>query len=128
MLRAHRRLIATACFASWALAPAIGIGLVAHELEHHGAEPQDHSHAARAAEAVLHGHLHEADADDHAHDLAPPSFTPSRLSQQAPSTQAAVGQAGAPGRLAGLSPAEASPPEPTALAPPDPYCLCVLRL
>ena len=128
MLRTRHRLIAIACFACWAFAPAIGIGLAAHELEHHGAEPQDHSHAAQAAEAFLHGHVHEDDAGDHVHDLAPPSSTPSRLGKQLQFQQAAVVPAGTPARSANLSQADGPPPEPTALAPPDPYGLCVLRL
>lgn len=128
MLRAHRRWTVIACFAAWALWPAIGIGLAAHELEHHGAEPQDHSHAAQAAEAFLHGHVHEDDADDHVHDLAPPSFTPSRLAKQLQSQQAAVAPACSPARPASLFHADGPPPEPNALAPPDFHRLCVLRL
>ncbi len=128
MLRARHRWTAIACFGAWALGPAIGIGLAAHELEHHRAEPQNHSHAAQAAEAFLHGHVHGDDADDHVHDLVPPSFTPSRLSQQVQSAQAAVAPAGVLARPAGLFRADGPPPEPNALAPPDSYRLCVLRL
>jgi hypothetical protein len=128
MLLAHRRYMTIACSAAWALGPAIGIGFAAHELEHHGAEPQDHSHAAQAAEAFLHGHVHEDGAGDHVHDLAPPSLTPSRLGKQLQFQQAAVAPAGSPARSTSLFHADGPPPEPNALAPPDSYRLCVLRL
>lgn len=128
MFRAHRRWAAIACFAAWALGPAMGIALAAHELEHHAAGPRDHSHAAQAAEAFLHGHVHEDDADDHVHDLAPPPFTPSRLGRQLQAEQAAVAPANSPVRPASLLQANGLPPEPNALAPPDSFRLCVLRL
>lgn len=128
MFRAPHRWSAIACFAAWALGPAIGIGLAAHEVEHHGTEPQGHSHVAQAAEAFLHGHVHEDDVDDHVHDLAPPSFTPSRLGKQLLSEQAAVAPAGSPARPASPSQADGPQPEPNALAPPGSYRLCVLRL
>ena len=128
MFRARRRWIAIACFASWALGPAIGIGLAAHELEHHGSEVQDHSHAARSAAVVLHGHFHEDDAGDHSHQLAPPSHTPSRLGQHGQVVLAAVTPAGTPARPDCDFRPPSRPPEPTALAPPDFFGLCVLRL
>lgn len=128
MFRAPCRWTAIACFAAWSVGPALGIGIAAHQLEHHGPQPQDHSHAAEAAEAFLHGHLHEDGADDHAHHVAPPSFTPLRLGQQARSEQRAVAVAGSPARPASLCQAEGPPPEAAALAPPGPCRPCVLRL
>jgi hypothetical protein len=128
MFRGRHRWAAIACFASWALGPAIGMGLAAHELEHHGSVSREHSHAARAAEAFLHGHLHEDDTDDHAHELTPPSFTPSRLGKGGQFVRAAVSSAGALPRPHGVLRSSGPPPEPTGLAPPDPFGLCVLRL
>ena len=123
----RRRGTAIACVMSWALGPAIGIGLAAHELEDHGSEPQDHSHAAQAAMAIVHGHFHEEEADDHDHGIAPSSFSASRLageSHLAASVPTAVGP----------QPPSVSlrngrrPPEPAGLSPPSLFGLCVLRL
>jgi hypothetical protein len=128
MFRGRCRLAAMACFAAWALGPVIGIGLAAHELDHHGQELGEHSHAAQAAEAFLHGHAHEGDAGDHAHELTPPWFTPSRLGKHSKATPAAVGLAGEFEQPAGPCQTNTSPPEPNVLAPPDFYSLCILRL
>lgn len=127
MPRTRRRWTAIACFAAWAVGPAVGIAIAAHELEHHGEATHEHSHAAQAAAAFLHGHVHEEDADDHVHDLAPPSVTPSRMGNQARSA-AAVAPPRSVGAGAGLSHVDGPAPEANALAPPALYGLCVLRL
>lgn len=128
MLRGRQRWITIACFASWALGPAIGIAYAAHELEHHGLRAQDHSHAAQAAEAFLHGHVHDDNAGDHGHELVPPSLTPSRLGQPDQVAPATVSSATGWSRPESVLRFFGSPPEPTALAPPDFSALCVLRL
>ena len=128
MPRWCRRWIALACFAAWAFGPVVGIGLAAHELEHHGPRTLDHSHAAQAAEAFLHGHVHEEDVGDHAHEIAPPSSTLSRLGQHGRATLVTVATAGRPARPDHLARPSGPRPELTAFAPPDPFGLCVLRL
>jgi hypothetical protein len=128
MLGSSCRLTLIACFVSWALGPAIAIGLAVHELEYHSPEAQNHSHAAQAAEASLHGHFHEDDTEDHSHELAPLPSTPSRLGQHGRVVLAAVTPAGALSRPDSISRPPGLGPEPTALAPPDPFGLCILRL
>lgn len=127
VVRAHLRWITVACFASWALGPAIGMGLAIHELDHHRSE-FGHSHAAESAAVVLHGHLHEDDSDNHSHELVPPSSTPSRLVQHGQVFLAAVTPAAALSWPSRDARASGLPPEPPALAPPDCFDLCVLRL
>ena len=124
----RRRWTAIACFASWALGPVIGIGLAAHELDHHGSEFQGHAHVAQSAAVVLHGHFHEDDSDDHSHELVPPSSTLSRLVRHGQVVLASVTPAGTLSRPDSDFRPPGPPPEPPALAPPDPFALCVLRL
>lgn len=127
MQLARHRWIVLACFLSWALGPLAGIGLAAHELEHHASGSMEHSHAAEAAGAVLHGHFHEEGEDGHGHDVAPPSSTPTRLGQKSQLPPLAVMPAGASSWSDGVSGLCGPPPEPRGLGPPPPFALCVLR-
>jgi hypothetical protein len=128
MFRARRSWAALVCFTTWAFGPAIGIGLAAHELEHHGPASPDHSHAAQAVEALLHGHFHEDEADDHHHQLAQPSPTPSRVGHPGRNVSAALHQAGALSRTEIFVLSTDSTHDPTLLIPPDLFGLCVQLL
>jgi hypothetical protein len=123
----RRRWIALACFASWAVGPALGIALAAHELEHHGSGLHEHSHAAEVASALVHGHFHDDDGEDHEHSFAPPSSWVSRLTVQGDAPMPLVGSARQV-LPASVVTHRLQLPEPAGLSPPSPFRLCALLL
>lgn len=112
---------------TWALGPAIGIGLTAHELEHHGHE-LDLPGVALAAAAVLHGHFHEEDEGEHGHDVTPPMSPPLRLAGESQIAVVAAAPAGGRSQPTDFLEPPGPLPELAALSPPAPVGLCVLRL
>lgn len=112
--------------ACWALGPAMGLGVALHQVGHH----QEEGHAlGEMTQMLLHGHVHDDDADDHSHSAVPPSLMPSQLSGE--SQLGVVATTG----VGGSSPPpvecvwrSGSLPDPTSRGPSSPLSLCVLRL
>ena len=106
----------------------MGLGVALHQVGHHQAEA-DGQALAEMTQVLLHGHVHDDDADDHSHSAVPPSLMPSQLSGE--SQLGLVATTG----VGGSSPPAVecvwqfgSLPEPTSRGPSSPFSLCVLRL